>query len=105
VPVTGRKNEPKAWVTGKITGCDFPHAKRLVRGTRRYIEAALGDYKRAYRGVPDAIVVHPAQVGELLDVLDSLVGALESFAGIAIVVDTLCTRPRMVGREGQMLEF
>jgi hypothetical protein len=100
----GRRTAPE-WVTGMITGCDFPDARRLVAGTWRYLELSVKDYIAKNKAPPYSIAVHPAYVDELLEVLELPEAEQSLLHGIGVAVDLRCVVACLVSENGKFYEI
>jgi len=99
-----RETAPE-WVTGIITGCDFPDAERLIAATWRYLDLSVKDYIAKNRELPSAIAVHPAYVNELLEALELPQAEQSQLHGMGVVVDLRCVVPCLVDSHGRFHEL
>lgn len=88
------------WMRGKITGRDFPDQAQLARSTWQHIERGIRRYMADYRHRPWVLVLHPADLAEVLLAFDAPDADLLLLEGLAIQIDVRCTRARLIGRWG-----
>jgi hypothetical protein len=102
---TNPREYAQTWLTGKITKCDFPDARRLAFATWLYLDLSVMDYIATNKALPRSIAVHPMLVEELLDALELPQAEQSRLRGIGVVVDLRCGVPCFVSEDGTFHEI
>jgi hypothetical protein len=93
------------WLSGMITGCEFPDAQRLSASTLRYLELSVKEHIAKNKAVPRSIAVHPVYLDELLEALELPQAERSLLHGIGVLVDQRCVVPCLVDERGQFHEL